>query len=373
MDVSTTQTNEWAGLVPTFETPQPQNDFSAFLPQKDPMLNDIVEDKKDVTDALTDSIISSATDTKKDDTPLMDDDSLDTKTLSHVNRLIEEGLLLPFEDSEIKTYSDLKELLTLNESNKIGSLNQDVFQEQLSQLPPQFQSIMKYGLNGGQDIQSLMQDWADAERTINVDISTPEGQEQIVSEYLAMTNYGSVEQIKEDVQTWKDLGKLSARAETYKPILDEMQMQRILQKESEAEKINQQQENFNNYFINSIGNILDTDKTSIGLEIPLGLKQSLYNESMPKYTSQITGRPLDALEAIIEESKYGQNANPAFYTELMLHAAYPDEYKRMLLSQVKAEVAQEGKKLKTQQVQNDMGKSNHTSNMTAGKIRPISF
>jgi len=65
----------------------------------------------------------------------------------------------------------------------------------------------------------------------------------------------------------------------------------------------------------------------------------VYENTQPLYQSQLTGRPVDALQAIVEELKFGENANPAFYAELLLHATQPDVYRELFSSRMKENVA----------------------------------
>ena len=375
MQVSTTPSQDWAGLVPQFDN-QSAPDFSQFMPEKDVTLNELTNPDAS-QDALTNQIINSVVPSDKGQSSQGQEapigTPLDDTTGGYINRLVEEGVLLGFENGNIETYEDFKELISLNAENIAQQATRDVFSEQLRELPPQFQSIMKYGLNGGQDIQGLLNSWAEAERTIGLDMTTLEGQEEIVATYLNMINYGTPEQIAADIEMWKDLGYLQEKAEAYKPKLDEFQMQQILAKEQEAEHYQQQVNEFNNAFVNNVGHVLSNDTNYLGIQIPDQFKQAIYNQAIPQYASQIDGRQIDALEAIVEETKYGQNANPAFYTELLFHATYPEEYKKMLRSQISAEIAQNTRRLKTNQVQADMGRTNHTSSGQNSKIKPIQF
>jgi hypothetical protein len=67
-----------------------------------------------------------------------------------------------------------------------------------------------------------------------------------------------------------------------------------------------------------------------GISIDNNTKQFIYENSQPIYKSQLTGEPIDALQAVVEELKFGENANPSFYAELLLFATNPDLYKQSL-------------------------------------------
>lgn len=373
MDISTNPTDDWNELLGS--TSETGDQFQEFRQEKDINLNEILDDKKE-DNALNDTFNDLTKEENKENSEEVAEITaveLDKNTSIYLNKLFEEGILAPFEGEEIKTYDDFRDLLQENIKTQLESVASNVLEAELSNLPPQFQSVMKYGMNGGTDVEGLLKNWQDAERVITLDPSTPEGKKQIVTEYLSKVGYGTEEMIANDVKAWEDLGTLDEKVEAYKPILEEMQMQKILMFERQAEQQRYQEQQFESDFLSAVEDVLIQDKQAIGLEIPVDLKQALYSQSLSQYQSQITGRKMDALEAIIEESKYGQNANPAFYTELMFHAAYPEQYKAMLLSQVKAEIAQTTERKLRSQVQSDQGKQNHVSTSKSISIKPIKF
>ena len=80
------------------------------------------------------------------------------------------------------------------------------------------------------------------EETRDLDVSDEYDQELIVREYLQATGFGTIEYIQEEIDTWKDLGKLQQQASKFKPKLDKMQEQVIAQRLQEQESRKQQQE-----------------------------------------------------------------------------------------------------------------------------------
>jgi len=372
MDISTNPTDDWNELLGS--TSETNDQFQEFRQEKDISLNEIIEDKKE-ENPLNDTF-NNLDETKeglKEGEENLAPAELDKNTASYLNKLFEEGILAPFEGEEIKTYDDFRDLLQENIKSQLELVSNSVLESELNNLPPQFQSVMKYGMNGGTDVQTLLESWRDAERIITLDPNSPEGKKEIVAEYLSKVGYGTEEMIANDIKAWEDLGTLDSKVEAYKPILEEMQMQKILMIEQQAEQERFQQQQFESNFLSAVEDVLTQDRQTIGLEIPVDLKQALYAQSLSQYESPFTGRKMDALEAIIEESKYGENANPAFYTELMFHAAYPEQYKAMLLSQVKAEIAQTTERKLRSQVQADQGKQNHVSINKNISIKPIKF
>lgn len=281
------------------------------------------------------------------------DQDIDDNVKSAINALVEEGIIDGFDNYEIKTLEDVKDLIKENIKDKTSAINENIFQETLQQLPPQFQSIIKYGLNGGQDINSLLQSWANVEKVYNIDTTTDGGKEEVVREYLTLSNYGTPEMIEQDIKTWKDLGTLEAKANIYKPQLESYHMQQVAAKEQEAqEEILQKQQYFEAY-TQEVGKVLSQADLN-GLPLDKATRQYLYENVQPIYQSQLTGEPIDALQAVVEELKFGENANPAFYSELALFATNPELYKDLLRNQLRTELAISKEKTLRKKVQSDI-------------------
>jgi hypothetical protein len=294
---------------------------------------------------------------------------LDGSILSVLNELSEDGVLSLYENHEIKTKEDLKLLIEDNIIDKLSEVNQNIFEERLSSLPAQFQSIIKYGLSGGTDVKSLLDSWAQVETTFNLDISTEAGQESAVREYLKLTGYGSEEMINQDIQTWKDLGKLEDKASLFKPKLEEYHMSIVAQKEQEVLQQQQYENQYQEAYTQHVAQALTKPELG-GVLLDDSVREFLYENSQPIYQSQLTGKGIDALQAVVEELKFGQNANPEFYAELMLHATQPELYKERLLSQLKSSLAIEKERTLRKKVKEEIS-GNVTPEQKIKTQRPV--
>lgn len=293
---------------------------------------------------------------------------IDEKFKSAINSLVEEGILDGFENYEIKTIDDVKELIVENIKDKTQAINENIFQETLESLPAQFQSVIKYGLSGGTNIQELLESWKDVEQAYNVDISTDAGKEQVVRDYLTLSNYGTPEMIEQDIKTWKDLGTLDAKANVYKPQLENHYMERVAYKEREAQDQMMQEEQYYQQYTAAVGQVLGAEDLN-GLVLDNKTKQYIYENSQPIYRSQLTGKPVDALQAAIEDLKFGQNANPTQYAEAILAITQPEVYKEILKTQLKTELAMATEKKLRKQVQSDVTGSSVELDKTKTKSR----
>jgi hypothetical protein len=281
-----------------------------------------------------------------------------------VQELIEKKVLLPWEGDKVETSEDLIELIQNNMDHKLQEVNQQIFDDRLASLPPQYQSIMKYGLNGGQDVQALINSWGEVEQTFNTDISTTEGQESVVKQYLLETGYGSEAMIDKDIKTWTDLGVLEEKATAFKPALEESQMRKVHALEQQQQMQVQQEQQFHQHHMDVIGHSLTSFQLE-GADLDRETKGRLFEAAQPQYQSQITGRPIDALEAIVEELKYGQNQDPNLYLELMYFASDPEGFKENLRSSIRSTQAKQRQRTLQTEIRKDIsggheGLPNHT-------------
>lgn len=260
------------------------------------------------------------------------------EVIEAINGLADEGVIDLFESREIKTVDDLKDLLAANIEDKISVVNQNIFNETMATLPPQFQSIIKYGLDGGQDVQKLVQQWAATEQAFNLDVSTDEGKADAIRQYLTMTGYGTPEVINKDIETWKGLNMLDEKVAIFKPKLEQFHVEQVKQIENQAKAAAEQTAAYQGRYTEAVGQTLAQDDLN-GIVLPNEVKQFVYENTQPLYQSQQTGQPIDGLQAVIEELKFGAQANPAFYAELLLHATQPDLYRELIMTSLKENVA----------------------------------
>ncbi len=132
-----------------------------------------------------------------------------------VNKLIEAGKIIPFDDDKpLEEYSlkDYQELIEANFQEIENKVRQQTPIEFFDSLPHELQYAAKYVADGGQDLKGLFKVLAAAEEVRELSPSVEKDQEQIVREYLRVTNFGTNEDIQEEIDAWKDRGDLEAKA-----------------------------------------------------------------------------------------------------------------------------------------------------------------
>ena len=69
---------------------------------------------------------------------------------------------------------------------------------------------------------------------------------------MSATGYGNAEEIQEEIEVWKDLGKLEQQAAKFKPKLDKMQEKVVAKKLQEQEMKKKQQDNASKQYMNNV-------------------------------------------------------------------------------------------------------------------------
>ncbi len=182
-----------------------------------------------------------------------------TEFLSVINDLITDGDLVGFEEGDIKSLDEAKELIRLNVQEAKKSGFEDVWKDKVESFSPQVQAILKYAETGGQDILPLLNAISKVEEVSNFDIDTEEGQEEIIKQYLKVQGWEE-DDILEDIETAKDNDKLKAKAEKWLPKLNQMHQQRVDQMMAEQEEADKEAMEARQNYLNTIRTTLSKEK-----------------------------------------------------------------------------------------------------------------
>jgi hypothetical protein len=268
------------------------------------------------------------------------------------SKLIDEGLLVPFDDDKpMDQYSmkDWKELLQANFEDRENKVRQEVPQSFFESLPDELKYAYKYIADGGQDLKGLFKALSHVEEVRELNPSSDRDQEVIARQYLRATKFGTEDEISAQIEEWKDVGTLQKKANQFKPRLDEMQQQVVeyqLKKQEEFVKQREQME------IQYMGNVYNTiNKGDLnGIKLEPRIQQFLYEEmTNPKYVSHSNGTKTNLLGYLLEHYQF---VEPRYdlVAEAMWLLADPDGYKQRIKSMGKNEATQETvRKLKTEE------------------------
>jgi hypothetical protein len=295
-------------------------------------------------------------DDKSNDTePVVIDNESDKKPgrkasdlVTMVNELVENKDLFGFEDGPVKTIEEAKELIKLNIEQTKNATVEELWQDKVKKYSPQVQAILHYAEQGGTDVTPLISAISEVERTSNFDIETEEGQESIISEYLRVTGWAD-DEIKDEIETTKDIGKLKAKAEKFLPKLNQMNEQRMEQIMQEQAVRQQQAEEARRNYLATIKGTLDKDRLG---DIKLVNKEkALIWEGLTdvKYTSW-SGQPTNLFFKKLEEMQAGDKADYDHFLEIVYLTLNRKSFKDKLREEIKTnEAANTVKKLKIEE------------------------
>jgi hypothetical protein len=314
------------------------------------------EDKTSFTDVLKDvdendaSLLNQKEEEEQKKTPGRSKISKDG-TVELVKKLIDSGQIIPFDDEKsIDEYSitDFEELFQANFEERENKIRESTPAEFFQSLPEELQVAAKYVSDGGQDLKGLFKILAQVEETFELDPSEASHQEKIVREYLTATNFGTAEDIEEEIESWKDRGDLESKANKFKPKLDQMQAQVVQQKLAQQEQLKQRQAAQAQKYMQNVYETLKPGEIN-GVKIDRRTQEMLYAGLVqPQYPS-ISGRPTNMLGHLLEKYQYVE-PNHGLIAEALWLLADPESYKTKIKEQGQKETVEKtARMLKTEE------------------------
>jgi len=352
----------------------------------------------DDTDSLKDPEVAKAAVAAIVDTPLLDnDDEDDSDDVSQVNkggrpklvkdamieaanRLIDKGVLQPFDDGKALTdytVDDFEELIQANIDSQTSEVAQNAPVQLFQQLPEEVQAVIHYALNGGQDIKTIFSQLSRAQETFDLDVTSENDQETIARQYLNLTGFGSTEEIEDEINVLKDRGDLAKYAERYKPKLDARQAEVIENRLKEQQAAQNRKVEMEKRYHDVVYNTLNSNNLN-GIPLNNKVQTMLYYglTDANKYQDS-KGNPTNALGYLLEQHQFGPKANPSLVAEALWLLADPVNY-RNSVKQLGANVANANtvRQLRTEEGSRNssstgIGEQNTNAGRTSSKREPI--
>jgi len=269
------------------------------------------------------------------------------------SKLIKDEKIIPFDDDkELDDYSakDWEELIQANLDEKVNQVRKETPKQFFNSLPEELQIAAKYVADGGKDLKTLFGALSRVEETRELDVKNENDQEQIIREYLGATGYGTAEEIKEEIDIWKDLGKLEQQANKFKPKLDKMQEKVVAKRLQEQEMRKKKQQQASETYMNSVYETLKSGEIN---EIKLDRKTQslLYNGLVEPAYPSISGKNTNLLGHLLEKYQFVEPNYPLI-TEALWLLADPKGYKAKLMEKGESVATEKTvRKLKTAQSQ----------------------
>ena len=358
-------------------------------------LNAKVEEKTEVTDTPEDKTEVEVKETKKEEVNIDEViDSLDEvteedekketrgrKKISGISdvfeKLIKDDKIVPFDDDKsLEEYSakDWEELIQANLDEKARQVRSETPKQFFQSLPQELQIAAKYVADGGKDLKGLFTTLGQVEQTKDLNIKVENDQEKIISEYLQATGYGNAEEIQEEIEIWKDLGKLEQQASKFKPKLDKMKEKVVAQKLRAQELKKKQQEQASKTYMKSVYDTLREGKLG-DIKVDKKTQAMLYNGLVsPSYPS-VSGKNTNLLGHLLEKYQFVE-PNYSLISEALWLLQDPEGYKAKIMDKgAQKNVEKTVRKLKTEQANtggNSLGvqKANDSSKKSTKRKLP---
>ena len=267
------------------------------------------------------------------------------------SKLIKEERIVPFDDDKaLEDYSakDWEELVQANLEEKANQVRRETPKQFFNSLPQELQVAARYVADGGKDLKGLFNTLGSVEEHKSLNVKDERDQERIITEYLGATGYGTTEEIQEEIEIWKDLGKLEQQASKFKPKLDKMQEKVVAQKLQQQEMKKKQQEQASQEYMKNVYNTLKDGK--IGeIKVDKKTQAMLYNGLVsPSYPS-VSGRNTNLLGHLLEKYQFVE-PNYNLISEALWLLQDPTGYKAKIMQKgAQKSVEATVRKLKTEQ------------------------
>ena len=303
----------------------------------------------------TDSIMDSLTDEDEENKEEEKKETRGRKSISGISdvfsKLISEDKIVPFDDEKSLdeyTAKDWEELIEANLEERGNQVRRETPKQFFASLPEELQIAARYVADGGQDLKGLFSTLSQVEETKSLDIKKENDQETIIREYLGATGYGTQEEISEEIEIWKDLGKLETQASKFKPKLDKMQEKIVAKKIEEQELKKKQQEHASKTYMSNVYETLK-DGALGDIKVDKRTQAMLYNGLVqPSYPS-VSGRNTNLLGHLLEKYQFVE-PNYTLISEALWLLQDPDGYKAKIMDKgAQKSVEQTVRKLKTEQ------------------------
>jgi len=349
-----------------FSQPQKQSDFS-FTEEKNDAADVLDETEEKVEDAKKESEVSEETIEKAEEVfQSLDEDSDDLteetkketrgrRRISGISdvfsKLIEKDKIIPFDDDKpLEDYSakDWEELIEANFEERANQVRRETPKQFFESLPDELQIAARYVAEGGTDMKGLFQTLAAVEETRQLDITKERDQEMIIKDYLSATGYGTMDEIEEEIELWKDLGKLEQQASKFKPKLDKMQEQVVARKLEEQEMKRKQQEQASQQYMSNVYETLKDGKLG-DIKVDKKTQAMLYNGLVQPNFPSVSGRNTNLLGHLLEKYQFVE-PNYTLISEALWLLSDPQGYKARIMEKgAQKSIESTVRKLKTEQ------------------------
>jgi len=328
-----------------FERPNPEADFSFtekvekedWMDEEDVVTPEVVTKKTEAgIKAEGDEILDDISNEEEEEVEEPKAETRGRKPINGftdvINKMVKSERLFAFDDDKpLNEYTakDIEELLEANLEERANQVRRETPKQFFDALPNELKVAAQYVANGGTDLKSLFKTLAQAEETFEIDASSEAGQERIITEYLTNTEYGTPDEIAEEIEIWKDLGKLEQQAMKFKPKLDKMQEKVVAQRLQEQELKQKQQAEASKQYMNNVYHTLK-DGSLGNMRLDKKTQALLYNGLVQPAYPSVSGKNTNLLGHLLEKYQF-QEPNYTLISEALWLLADPNGYKSRIM------------------------------------------
>lgn len=280
--------------------------------------------------------------------------------IAAAKKLIDKKILLPFDDGkkiDDYTAADFEELIEANFEQVEKKMQEDLPGKFFSSMPVEMQQAYQYFANGGTDVKGLFQAMGQANEIRDINIEDESGQIYAVRSYLQATNYGTPDEIEDEIQSLQDRGDLEKKAAQFKPKLDNMQQQIINQRLAVQEAQNKKRLDQSQTYMENVYNVLEKGELG-GIKLDERTQNLLYSGLVQPNYQSTTGKQTNLLGHLLEKYQWVE-PNHELIAETLWLLADPDGYKEEIRKNGKEEATADAvRKLKTEEHQQRAGGGN---------------
>lgn len=250
------------------------------------------------------------------------------------SKMIEEGVLFPFDDDkslEDYTAKDFRELFEANMKEKEQQLSQDIPKQIFQSMPGEMQYLMEYISKGGTDVKGMMHQLAQVNEVMELDPSDSSDQELIVRQYLSLKGDMTQDEIEDEIATFKDMDRLEQKANQFKPKLEAVREKEVARRIAEQEKQKEQQQAIAGQFVDSVYGVLEKGELG-GVKLDRKTQNMLYTGLVQPGYPSISGKPTNLLGHLLEKYQWVE-PNHELIAEALWLLADPDGFKNKVKSQ----------------------------------------
>lgn len=232
------------------------------------------------------------------------------------------------------THEQLEDLVDLNQETRENKTKEEYREEFFNSLPGHLKHVARYLADGTVDPEAVYASLMRVEQNRKLDPSDAADQETIAKNYLTLTNFGTAQEIAEQVEEWKEANTLGKRVASFKPKLDAMEEEQTIAYAQQAEEYKKEQEQAAQWYASSVEEVLRKGEIG-GTKIDRKKQQQLYESLLLDIQpSPRTGQPTNALWRKLEEI---QVVKPDFdfFLEIADHILNRDQF----MSRIKQEGA----------------------------------